>query len=493
MRFSFNWLKRYLRTDLTIAEIADKLTALGLEAEKVEDPATVFKNFKLVQIKSAEKHPAADKLKICVVEDAAGAELSIVCGAKNARVGLKTILAMPGAVIPGSGETLKKSKIRGVASEGMMCSASELTISSDSEGIIEIDPNVDLSTSIADVLGCDGGSIDVSLTPNRGDCFSVKGIARDLAAGGAGEFIAPEKIVCQPSFKFPINIEYEDNKSLRQYAATFAFRVIRGVKNGESPQWLKTALKSAGMNGASALVDLSNFYMIDSGKPTHLYDAKKIKGDFRIRFAANGEIFQDIKGNEHKLFSDMLIAADDESPLCLLGVMGGQRIACDENTTDILIESALFNRVWITRTGTVANITSDARTRFERGVDLDSSVSGLEELTKLILENCGGEASDIFVIGERPLKGADEIELTNEIPLRKSRLDSAGGREFDWDEVKLILKKLGLKEIKSGENESTFTAPSWRSDLKIEEDLIEEVLRIKGYDGVSSKSIDIVA
>jgi phenylalanyl-tRNA synthetase beta chain len=486
MRFSFNWLKRYLSTNLSVENIADKLTAIGLEVDSVENPAAIFKNFKLAQIKNAEKHPGADNLKICVVEDFAGTVHNIVCGAKNARVGLKTILATPGAIIPSSGETLKKSKIRGIVSEGMMCSAEELAIPSKEDGIVEIDPNTDLSTPVEEVLDYDGGILDVSITPNRGDCLSVRGIARDLAAAGAGEFLARDEAICESSFKFPINIDYENSELCRRYVATIAFRVIRGVKNEDSPKWLKSALESAGLNSISMLVDLANWLMVDSGRPLHLYDLNKIKGDVRVRFAQSGEVFEDIKGDEHKLFSDMLVAADDESPLCLLGIMGGKKTACDENTTDILIESGLFNRICISKTGTLLNIASDSRARFERGIDKDSCVSGLEDITKLILENCGGEASDILIVGELP---SDNREIT----LRKSKLDGISGSDIDWNAAKPILKKLGLKEIKSDESEAVFLPPSWRHDLNIEEDLIEEILRIIGYENVSSKRIDIVS
>ncbi|MDR0631981.1 MAG: phenylalanine--tRNA ligase subunit beta [Holosporaceae bacterium] len=483
MRFSFNWLKHHLSTDLGIYEIADRLTSIGLEVESVQDPAVVFKNFKLARIKDAKKHPNSDRLQICLVEDCDGKEYNIVCGAANARAGLKTILALPGAVIPKSGETLKKSTIRGIASEGMMCSRDELGLSSVEDGIMEIDPNTLLSTSVGDVLRYGGGLLDISITPNRGDCFSIKGIARDLAAAGAGELLNLGENVCKPSFPFPVNVKYKNVESCSLYAPMIAFRVIRGVKNGKSPGWLLSALESAGMNQISPIVDLSNFWMVDNGRPTHIYDLGKIKGDLEVRFTKTKETFVDIKGNEHRLFPDMLVLADNESPLCLLGIMGGKKTACDENTTDILIESALFDPISISKTGTLLNLTSDSRTRFERGIDKDSCVVGLNGITKLILDNCGGEASEIFVIGEQ---SQDNPQIT----LRKTKLDSMSGCSMGWNASKLIIKKLGLKEIRSGEEESTFSVPGWRSDLNIEEDLVEEILRIRGYDNIPLKSID---
>ncbi|MDR0678595.1 MAG: phenylalanine--tRNA ligase subunit beta [Holosporaceae bacterium] len=486
MRFSFNWLKRYLSTDLNIQQIADKLTSIGLEVEDIKNPAIIFKNFKLVRIKEAKKHPEADHLKICIVEDSYGNETNIVCGAENAREELKTVLAMPGALIPSSQSILKKSKIRGIISDGMMCSYRELLIPSKEDGIIEVDPDIDLSTPVDEVLGYDGGILEVAITPNRGDCFSIKGIARDLAAAKAGDFLLPEETVLNSSFEFPVKINYENSESCHKYAPIIAFRIIRGVKNGDSPKWLKSMLQSAGFNSISTLVDLSNMWMVDSGRPVHLYDLGKTKGNLSIRFAKSREVFEDIHGNEYRLLPDMLVMSDKESPLCLLGIMGGKQAACDENTTDILIESGLFDPISISKTGTLLNLTSDSRTRFERGIDKNSCVSGLEGITKLIIENCGGEASDILVVGNQP---KDNRQIT----LRKTKLDSISGNSTDWNAAKLAIQKLGLREIKSKEWESVFLAPSWRSDLNIEEDLIEEILRIKGYDNILPIGIDINA
>jgi phenylalanyl-tRNA synthetase beta chain len=390
---------------------------------------------------------------------------------------------MVGAVIPSSGEILKRSKIRGIVSEGMMCSADELAIPAHQDGIIEIDPDTDLSLSVGDALGYEGGILDVSITPNRGDCFSVSGIARDLAAAGAGEFITGVQLSCKTSFDFPFKISYDSSDFGRKYAPIIAFRVVRGVKNGESPLWLKNAVQSVGLNSISVLVDLSNLWMIDSGRPTHIYDLKKVDGDLHVRSAKIKETFEDIKGNHHKLLSDMLVVADDQSPLCLLGIMGGKKTACDENTTDILIESGLFDPIFVSKTGTLLNITSDSRSRFERGVDGSTCASGLDGLTQLILDNCGGEASEICIVGEYPTD-------SRQISLRKSKLCSIGGTDMDWSKAKLILKKLGLNEIKTEEDGATFSVPGWRSDLAIEEDLVEEILRISGYDNIVPRSIE---
>lgn len=483
MKFSFNWLKRHLDTKLNIAQIAERLTSIGLEVESLEDPAEIFKNFCLVQIKSAEKHPDADKLKVCKVVDGKQNEFQIVCGAKNARVGLKTVLARPGAVIPASGDVLKKNKLRGVVSEGMMCSFQELAIPSNEDGIIELPEDIDLSTSVDNALNCGGGCIDVSLTPNRGDCFCVKGIARDLAAAGAGSFIETEVIQNKSAFEFPLRIDYRQNDACNQYASIIAFRVIRDVANLESPDWLKADLQSAGINSISLVVDLANWVMIDSGRPLHIYDADKIEGSLSVRFARSKEEFVDIKDKIHNLRQDMLVSADEKGPLCLMGVMGGKRAACSSETKNILIESAIFDPIFISKTGTFLNILSDSRTRFERGIDRASSLPGLEYITKLIIDNCGGEASDIFIIGGK-VHDAQVVTLT------RAKLSSISGYEVDWNVAKEILGKLGMKEVSSSGSEITVTIPSWRNDLAIEEDLVEEVLRINGYDKVSAVKFD---
>ncbi|MCR5225017.1 MAG: phenylalanine--tRNA ligase subunit beta [Alphaproteobacteria bacterium] len=485
MRFSFDWLKKHLDTNLSINQIADRLTSIGLEVEEVVNPSEIFKNFRLAQIKTAEKHPDADKLQVCKVVDGDGREYQIVCGAKNARAGLKTVLATPGAVIPASGDVLKKNKLRGAVSEGMMCSYHELAIPSKDDGIIELDPNTDLSLSVGEALNYGGGFIDVSVTPNRGDCFSVKGIARDLAAAEAGSFVKPSCVKNDAAFKFPIEIDCMRSDACQQYAPVIAFRMIRGVKNAESPDWLKSDLQAAGLNSVSLIVDLANWMMLDSGRPLHIYDADKIDGVLSVRFAKPKEEFIDLKGNRYELRQDMLVSADNKGVLCLMGVMGSDRAACTMETKNILIESALFDPIFISKTGTFLNILSDSRTRFERGIDRASAVSGLEAATKLLLDNCGGSASDIFVVGSEP-KNDVTARLT------KAKLNSISGYEIDWNIAKTILKKLGLKEISSSDNELTVEIPSWRNDLKIEEDLIEEILRINGYDKVREAKFDEV-
>lgn len=510
MRFSLNWLKNHLSTQANIYQIAEKLTSIGLEVEFVKDPDAIFKNFKLVEIETAEKHPNADKLKVCTVKDFENNKMTIVCGAKNARVGLKTVLAMPGAIIPSTNDVLKKGKIRGIESEGMMCSYTELAIKSaepDFDGIIEISAN--LECKVGDALGYDGGVIDIAITPNRGDCFSINGIARDLCAAGVGEFLeyehhkkSNEKFnFFKQNFKHkisyknvktpPVKIDFTFN--LQDEICPFIkMQSIKNVKNTKSPQILRQMLESAGINSISLLVDLANWWMLDSGQPLHVYDLGKIRGNLVMRYAKNGEKFIDIKGNEHTLSSDMMVAADDKNILCVLGIMGGQAAMCDENTTDILIEAAVFDPVSISTTGSKLNLLSDARTRAERGIDCKLSEHVLNYMTESVLlmneENCDIEVSDIEIFGMEKFK--ERI-----INLKQSKIISIIGYEIDFSVVKNIMKKLGLNEVTNQNNdhdEISFAVPSWRSDLNIPEDLVEEILRIIGYDNIIEQNIESV-
>lgn len=488
MRFSFNWLKKYLETEQSIAQVAESLTAIGLEVDDLLDPEVAFENFKLVKIEKAERHPNADRLQICSVVDSDGNRHQIVCGAPNAREGLTVILAMPGAIIPASNEILKKSKIRGVESQGMMCSFDELAIETEDkcDGIIEVPDGTDLKTSVADVLGFDGGVFDVSVTPNRGDCFSVKGIARDLAAYGVGKFIDSPMKPCEIDPEILTKVDYED-EAVFNYAPQMSFRVIRGVKNGESPKWLKNALKSAGLNSISALVDIANYCMIDRGAPFQIYDLDKIEGGLNIRFSYKNERFSDFKGEQYTLNSSILISEDDNhDPLCLLGIKSGDRIVCDKNTENILIESAYFRPECIARTGIYLDAASDSRARFERGIDWEGCVDALEQVSHMVLEICGGSAGQICTIGRK-------VQKKESVKLSKQKLKSVYGCDINWERVKEILEKLGLTMISEESASATFTIPSWRHDLAIEEDLIEEVLRINGYNNVQEKPLSVVS
>lgn len=486
MRFSLDWLKKHLNTDYSITEISEALTSIGLEVESVEDFDKKFEHFSVAEIISVAPHPNADRLHICKVRDSRHDEIQIVCGAQNARPGLKTILAHPNALIPETNSLLKKSKIRGVPSEGMMCSAAELMIAGfDSQGIIELESHVKLTDKVTDVLKLPSAYIDVSITPNRGDCFSVRGIARDLAAAGAGELIPKEFVKINGEFKIPLEINYAKNDGCTAYAPTIAFRAIRGVKNSESSADMKALLASAESNSISAVVDIANLFMLDTGRPLHVYDLNKIKGNLQIRFAYPGEKFLALNGEEYILQSDMLVSADDEGPLCLMGIMGSKRCACSEETTDILIEAAWFASEFISRTGNFLNIMSDSRTRFERGIDRDSSLTALEEITKQYLDLYDASPSEIYLLN-------DEKREPKIIELRSQKLNRIAGINIDWNEAKAILKKLGIEESESAEGKSKFLIPGWRSDLLIEEDLVGEILRIHGYNDIEAQKIDSI-
>src|SRR6185437_1423500 len=397
MKFTLSWLKARLDTEADVQTIADKLTSIGLEVESIEDACARLKDFTVAEIVSAEKHPNADKLRLCMVNAGDAAPLQIVCGAPNARAGIKVVLARPGTVIPVTGEALKIGTIRGVESRGMMCSARELLLGEDHDGIIELPADARVGARAADALGLTDPVIEINLTPNRGDCAAVHGVARDLAAAGVGRLRESDLSPVPGKFPSPIGTAVES-----QAAPMFAVRLIRGVKNGPSPQWLQDWLKAVGLRPISALVDVTNFLSLDRGRPLHVFDAGKIKGNLRARLARDGEQLLALDGKTYTLDAEMVVIADDAGVQGIGGVMGGEDSSCTESTTDVFVESALFDPISIARTGRRLGIRSDARYRFERGVDPEFTVPGLELATRLILDWCGGEPSDISVAGAVP-------------------------------------------------------------------------------------------
>lgn len=480
MRFSFDWLKRHLKTDKSIKEIANALTFIGLEVEEVVDYKEIFKNFVIAKAVNVQKHPNADKLHICEAILKDGTVKHIVCGAQNLREGLHVILALPGAKIPANGEVLKQSKIRGVASEGMFCSLEELGLEKESEGIIELPDNIDKDSDIGNLLGLGEGIIDISITPNRGDCFCVEGVARDLAAAGMGEFIQEEVVNLKPQTKFDIEIDLvstSDPSFVLENIPFCAFRVIRGIKNGQSPAWIQSHLKSAGLKPISSVVDFANFMTFDVCRPFHVYDLSKVGKVLSLRQANNGEVFVDLHEKSHVLNSDVIVAANEKRSLCIMGIMGGKDCSCDENTTDILIETAVFNPVYISNCGNKVNIISDSRSRFERGINREYTLQGLDRLTKYITENCGGVISDVYTIGSNNFE-------RRKVMLTRKKLNMVAGTEIDFSEAVGILEKLQIKVISKEQEKVICEIPSFRNDLVIEEDLVEEVLRIKGYDSI---------
>jgi phenylalanyl-tRNA synthetase beta chain len=480
MKFTLSWLKAPLDTDADVAAIADKLTSIGLEVESVEDAGARLKDFVVGEVITAEKHPNADKLRLCTVSAGDPTPLQIVCGAPNARAGIKVVLARPGTVIPVSGEALKIGTIRGVESRGMMCSSRELLLGDDHDGIIELPQDAVVGAPAAQALGLTDPVIDVNLTPNRGDAASVYGIARDLAASGLGRLREGDLSPVPGTFVSPIKTELA--AGVEGAAPMFAGRLIRGVKNGPSPQWLQDWLKAVGLRPKSALVDVTNFLSLDRGRPLHVFDAAKLTGNLRARFAHDGETLLALDGKSYTLDSEMVVIADDTAARGIGGVMGGEDSACTDGTTDVFIESALFDPISVSRTGRKLGIVSDARYRFERGVDPEFVLPGLELATKMILKFCGGEPGEIVVAGQPP-QWRRTIEFD---PAYVARL---GGLDVPKGETISILKRLGFGvedlDIEEGALLKV-SPPSWRGDVMGKADLVEEVVRIHGLNRVPS-------
>jgi phenylalanyl-tRNA synthetase beta chain len=480
MKFTLSWLKNPLETDADALTIADKLTSIGLEVESVEDAGARLKDFTVAHVISAEKHPNADKLKLCMVDTGAGAPVQVVCGAPNAHTGMKAVFARPGVVIPVSGEALKISAIRGVESRGMLCSGRELLLSDEHDGIIELPADAVVGEPAAKALGLTDPVIDVSLTPNRGDAASVYGIARDLAAAGLGRLREGDLSPVKGTFPSPIRTVVDFPKGSESAAPMFAGRLIRGVKNGPSPQWLQDWLKAVGLRPISALVDVTNFVSHDRGRPLHVFDAAKLKGNLRARFAKEGEQILALDGKTYTLDTEMVVIADDAAAQGIGGVMGGQESSCTETTVDVFIESALFDPVRIARTGRVLGILSDARYRFERGVDPEFVVPGLELATKMIMNFCGGEPSEIVVAGAAP-------RWMRTIEFAPDTVKKLAGVDVPTPEITRILLALGFVfETSRSANTLSVVPPSWRSDVHGPADLVEEVVRIYGLDKVPS-------
>ncbi len=471
MKFTLSWLKDHLETTASLKEITDKLTAIGLELESVEDRASSLSSFTVAKITEATRHPEADKLQICKVQSDIG-ELQIVCGAANARAGLYVALAKEGTLIPSNGMTIKKTKIRGVESNGMLCSLEELGLAETSEGIIEL-PEAAIGAKVADVLGLNDPVIDVAVTPNRADCLGVRGIARDLAAAGIGTLKPLPEINFQPDFTSPISVSIQTS-ACHQFIGCY----IRGVKNGTSPEWLKKRLEAIEQKSISTLVDITNYFTFDLSRPLHVYDAKKINGNIAVRLPLeNTERIKIIGGGEISTLSRMsMIISDNAEPIAIAGVIGGAESAVNENTIDIFLEVALFERDIIARSGRIYAVDSDARYRFERGVDVAFVEEAAKRAVAMILELCGGQASELVIAGKTP-------DWQREIAFNPERVKSLGGVDIPAEKSLEILKNLGFTIVT---NSSSLTPPSWRADIEGEADLVEEILRIYGYEHIPS-------
>ncbi|MFO6431762.1 phenylalanine--tRNA ligase subunit beta [Erythrobacter sp. W302b] len=473
MKFSLTWLKDYLDTTASVAEICDALNAIGLEVEGVEDPAEKLAGFRIAHVLTAARHPDADKLQVLTVDTGEGEPLQVVCGAPNARAGMKGVLGLPGAVVPANGMVLRKSAIRGVESNGMMCSTRELELGEDHDGIIELPDDAPVGTAFADYHGADP-VIEVAVTPNRPDCMGVYGIARDLAAKGLGTL----KPITIPTFSgsraIPGAIRTDDPEG----CPAFYGRVIAGVKNGPSPEWLQARLKSAGQRPISLLVDLTNYLMLGFGRPAHAYDLAKLQGAVVARRAKDGEQVLALNEKTYTLDSEMVVIADDNGVHDIAGIMGGEHSGVTEGTTDVLLEIAYFDPARIGATGRKLGLSSDARTRFERGVDPAFLEQGLDLLTGLIVDLAGGTPSDIMRAGSPP----SEPKVIAFDPGLTLRL---GGVEVPEAEQKRILESLDFSVSANWQ----VTCPLRRHDIEGPADLVEEVVRIHGLDKVASVAL----
>ncbi|WP_353643918.1 phenylalanine--tRNA ligase subunit beta [Mesorhizobium sp. WSM2239] len=480
MKFTLSWLKDHLETDATLDEIVERLTSIGLEVESVDDKAAL-KPFVIAKVLTAQKHPDADKLQVLTVDTGDGKPpVQVVCGAPNARAGLVGAFAAPGAYIPGIDTTLAVGKIRGVESHGMMCSERELQLSDEHMGIIDLPADAPVGTSFAAYAKLDDPVIEIGLTPNRPDATSVHGIARDLAASGLGRLTGGAIMPHAGNGMCPVKVRL-DFGITPPLCHGFALRLVRGVKNGSSPKWMQQRLIAIGLRPINALVDITNYITFDRGRPLHVFDAAKVKGDLTVRRAVAGEKVLALDGWEYELTPEMCVIADEDGIESIAGIMGGEHSGCDENTTDVLIESALWEPLNIARTGRELGIITDARYRFERGVDPEFMVPGLELATKMVLEFCGGEPTEEEVVGY-----AGHTPKVISFPV--SEVKRLTGLDVPKAESLDILKRLGF--VPQGDAEIVdVTVPSWRPDIDGKADLVEEIMRIHGVDNISPQPL----
>jgi phenylalanyl-tRNA synthetase beta chain len=474
MKFSLSWLKDHLETDASAKAIADKLTAIGLEVEDLSNPAEALAPFRVAKVLTAEKHPQADKLQVLTVDAGTGERIQVVCGAPNARAGMLGVFGPPGTYIPGSDITLKVAAIRGVESRGMMCSSRELELGDDHNGIIELPEDAPVGAAYTAYAGLDDPVFDVNVTPNRQDCMGVRGIARDLAAAGMGTLKPLAVPQIEGAFACPIEIRNDDPEACPAFFA----QAIRGVRNGASPEWMQRRLKAAGQRPISALVDITNFLTIGFGRPAHVYDLAKLHGQLGPRRARDGEKVLALNEKHYTLDSSMCVIADANEVHDIGGIMGGEHSGVNGATTDVVLEIAYFEPEHIARTGQKLGLTSDARSRFERGVDPAFLDDGLAILAGLILDMCGGEASAVVRAGQPPLE-------KRKITFDFGRTKALGGIEVPEQRQREILDSLGFELGGNG-----VTIPTWRRDVEGSADLVEEVARITGYDAVPSTPLE---
>ena len=481
MKLTFGWLKEHLDSARSLDEIAGKLTMIGLEVERIEDKAKLFAPFVVARVIEAKPHPNADRLRVCMVDSGDGRPIQVVCGAPNARTGMKGVFAPPGAFIPGKNLTLSVGKIRDVESRGMLVSEFELQISDDHEGIIELPDDAPVGAPYAKYAGLDDPMIEINLTPNRGDAAGVHGIARDLAAAGMGKLKdAPLKAV-KGQFPCPVTVAL-DFGATPSLCPAFALRLLRGVKNGPSPDWLARRLIAIGLRPINALVDITNFITYDRGRPLHVFDAAKVHGNLTVRRARAGQSLLALDGKTYALDETMCVIADDDGGESLAGIMGGEKTGCSETTSDVLIESALWVPMNIAQTGRKLGIDSDARYRFERGVDPAFMVPGLELATHMVMDLCGGTPSEVTVAGSA-------VMPARVIDFPVAETERLTGLAVPLADARAVLESLGFKVAGQGALVKV-TAPSWRGDVQDRADIVEEVVRIVGIDRVASVPFD---
>ncbi len=467
MKFTLSWLREHLETDATVAEVVEAMTMAGLEVEHVDDPGARLAAFSVARIVEAVQHPNADRLRVCQVDTVDGRK-EIVCGAPNARAGLTTIYAPIGACIPANGLVLEARPVRGVVSNGMLCSAAELETAEESDGILELDAGLAVGTPAAVALGLEA-VIDFEVTPNRPDWLGVDGVARDLAAAGLGRLKTPAITPVAGGFPCPVEIRLDDSGA----CPAFAGRLIRGVRNGPSPDWLQRKLISIGLRPISALVDITNLITFDRARPLHVYDAARLSGGWiEARLGREGERVEALDGKTYAAGPETCVIADASGAIGLGGVMGGSSTGCSETTTDVFVESAWFEPIRIAQTGRSLGIASDAQYRFARGVDPESLLPGLEFATRLILDICGGEASEAVLAGQAPARPAP-------FAFDRGYVEALSGLSIPRERIDGILSALGF-----GLDGETVAPPSWRRDVEGKADLVEEVARIAGYDAL---------
>ena len=476
MKFTLSWLKDHLETDASLDEILFALTDVGLEVEGVENPAEKLAAFTIGHVKSAEKHPDADKLNVCQVETGEGV-LQIICGAPNARAGINVVVAKPGTYIPGLDTTIAIGKIRGVESYGMMCSEREMELSDEHNGIIELDGGT-VGQSFADYLGETDPAktdpiIEIAITPNRPDALGVRGIARDLAARGLGVMKARDRDAIKGTFASAINVLIDEDA--KAAAPVFYGRMIKGVKNGPSPKWLQDCLRAIGLRPISTLVDITNFFTYDRNRPLHVFDADKVKGNLRVHLAKGGETLLALDDKEYTFAEGATLISDDNGVQSIAGIMGGLPTSCTNETVNVFLEAAYFDPIATAMTGRALKINSDARYRFDRGIDPEWTPHGIEHATRMILDICGGEASEVVIAGEIP-------NTKRDYKFDPARTVSLVGMEIALSEQKSILESLGFEV-----NGDRASVPSWRPDVMGGADLVEEIVRIKSLAGLKGQ------